>query len=250
MEASPGAELVRTLRDPDERFFFVHLQKTAGTSLYLRLVDRLAPELIYPNETDGPTIPSVISVEHLLARWAARREEIRIVTGHFPLCTAELLGERFTTFTILRDPVERTLSYLRHHRKEEPGAQDLTLEEIYEDPLRFDGLVHNHMVKMLSLDRTEMTDGALTHVEFTPERLQRAKDRLAGLDAVGLQERYEEFWIHIRRRYKWPLGRPAHANRTEPTDVPDSFRRRIADDNADDIALYEYARDELLADRS
>jgi hypothetical protein len=245
-EPSTASTPLETLIDPNQRFFFVHLQKTAGTSLYLRLIDRLATPLVYPNETDGPVIPSVISIDHLLARWAARRDEIRIVTGHFPLCTAELLGETFTTFTILREPVERTLSYLRHHRQETPEDQHKSLEEIYDDPFRFEGLIHNHMVKMLSLDLGEMTDGSLTVVDFTPARLARAKERLASLDVVGLQERYADFWITIRRRYKWPLGRPGHANRTEPTDVPESFRRRIAADNADDVALYEYARDELL----
>jgi hypothetical protein len=238
--------LLQSLPDPDRRYFFVHLQKTAGTSLILRLRERLAPPLVYPNPSDGPVVDSVLSVDHLLARWEARHDEIRIVTGHFPLCTADLLGEGFTTLTVLRDPVERTLSYLRHHRRETPADADKSLEEIYDDPFRFDTLIHNHMVKMLSLEVGEMTDGALTHVEFTPERLARAKERLAAVDIVGLQERYPEFWIHVRRAFKWPLGRPAHANRTQATEVPESFRRRIAADNADDIALYEYARDELL----
>lgn len=239
-----------SLSPPNPRFFFVHLQKTAGTSLYLRLRDRIAPPLIYPNATDGPVIPSVISIDHLLTRWAERRDEIRILTGHFPLCTADLLGEPFTAFTVLREPVERTLSYLRHHRKETPEDAEKSLEEIYDDPFRFEGLIHNHMVKMLSLDVNEMTDGSLTVVDFPPERLARAKERLATLDVVGLQEEYRDFWITVRRRYKWPLGAPGHANRTEPTEVPASFRRRIADDNAHDVALYEYARDELIPARS
>ncbi len=56
----------------------------------------------------------------LLERWKARRDEIRVVTGHFPLCVTELLDADFATFTVLRDPVERTLSYLRHHRDTTP----------------------------------------------------------------------------------------------------------------------------------
>src|SRR5262245_50870550 len=168
---SAGGEptpLLQSLPDPDRRYFFVHLQKTAGTSLILRLRERLAPPLVYPDPTDGPVVDSVLSVDHLLARWEARREQIRIVTGHFPLCTTQLLGGSFTTLTVLRDPVERTLSYLRHHRRETPADEHKSLEEIYEDPFRFDTLIHNHMVKMLSLEVGEMTDGALTQVEFTP----------------------------------------------------------------------------------
>ena len=81
--------------------------------------------------------------------------------------------------TVLRHPLERTVSYLRDHRRRTPADADLTLEEVYDDDLRFHGLIHNHMTKMLSLTPEEMDEGVLTRVEFTPERLERAKERLA-----------------------------------------------------------------------
>ena len=96
-------------------------------------------------------------------------------------------GRGFTTLTVLRQPLERTVSYLRHHRRRTPEDAELTLEEVYDDDLRFHGLIHNHMTKMLSLTPEEMNEGVLTRVEFTPERLERAKERLAGVDVVGLQ---------------------------------------------------------------
>ena len=225
----------------DERFFFVHLQKTAGTSLLRRMKRHFGLTAIYPNDSDGDPIARVISVDHLIDRWNARKEELRLIAGHFPLCTTERLGGGFTTITILREPVERTLSYLRHHRTLD--EDDRTLEDIYQDPLRFHGLAHNHMVKMFSLTSDEMTDGALTRVDFTPDRLERAKERLAGVDVVGLQDHFEEFCDKLTRRFGWDLGEPAHVNRTEPMAVSDDFRKRIAHDNAMDVELYEFARD-------
>ena len=73
--------------------------------------------------------------------------------GPFPLLHApKLLGAPTAQrLTVLQEPVERTLSYLRHHRETTPKDRSKKLEEIYEDPLRFHGLIHNHMVKMLSL---------------------------------------------------------------------------------------------------
>ena len=156
------------------RYFFVHLQKTAGTSFSRQMKDHFGRPAIYPSDDDGDPIARVIDVDHLVERWRARRDEIVVVTGHYPLCTTELLDADFVTFTILRHPVERTLSYLRHHRKVTPDDQDLTLEEVYDDPERFHGLVHNHMVKMFSLTTDEMTNGALTVVDFTPGRGARA----------------------------------------------------------------------------
>ena len=158
-----------------ERFFFVHVQKTAGTTLYRRLQRQFGADAIYPNETDGDTVTAVIVPEHLVERWRVRDGAIRVVTGHFPLCTTELLDGEFATMTVLREPVARTLSYLRHHRKLTPQDRERSFEAIYDDPLRFHGLIHNHMVKMFSLTSDEMTDGVLTRVDFTEDRLERAK---------------------------------------------------------------------------
>ena len=57
-----------------------------------------------------------------------------MIAGHFPLCTIELLDAEFTTLTVLRHPVERTLSYLRHHRDTTPADSERSLEELYEQP--------------------------------------------------------------------------------------------------------------------
>jgi hypothetical protein len=222
-------------------YFFLHLQKTAGTALWKRLKHQYDESEIFPGPGDGAFPNSVLVVDNLVERWRLRGGEIKVVTGHFPLCTTELLGAQFTTLTIVRDPIERTLSALRHHREKTPADQDKSLEEIYEEPFRFE-LVHNHMVKMLSLTVDEMQDGALTHVEFTPERLARAKQRLAEIDAVGLQENFDDFCAQLTRRFGWNLGPPQFANRTQPVDVDAAFRNRIASDNADDIELYEFAR--------
>lgn len=242
------------------RFFFVHLLKTGGTTLFTRVggdpeieLDHEVPFAeaeIYPNATDGDvfTVAPQLSVEQLQKRWAERSGEIRIVMGHFPMCTAELLGVPFTTITVLREPVERTLSFLRHHKKLTPADRDLPLEAIYEDEFRYKGLIENHMVKMFSLGADEMTDGMLTRVDFTPEHLERAKANLASVDVLGLQDDFEAFCGDLESRYGWELGEPMFTNRTLPIEVPDSFRARIAADNALDVALWEYAQ-QLYDDR-
>ena len=226
--------------DDKRRFFFLHLQKTAGTALWRRLQGVFEESSVYPGPGDGQPPATVLSVSHLLERWRLRRDEIQIVTGHFPLCTIELLDAPFTTLTLLRDPLERTLSYLRHHREQTPSDHERSLEEIYADPVRFE-LLHNHMVKMLSLDSAEMTDGALTHIEFTADRLERAKHRLGEIDVVGFQERFEAFCAELTARFGWDLGPKIFMNRTAPAEVPDALRERIATDNALDIELYDFA---------
>jgi hypothetical protein len=254
------------MSEPPQRFFFVHLLKTGGTTLFTRVGGDPEIELehevpfpeaaIYPNATDGDvfTVAPQLSIDQLRVRWAERAEEIRIVMGHFPMCTIELLPQPephatpFTTLTVLREPVERTLSFLRHHRKLTPSDRNLPLETIYEDEFRYKGLIENHMVKMFSLTTDEMTDGMLTRVDFTRAHLERAKDQLSRVDVVGLQDQFEAFCAEIEARFGWELGEPMFTNRTLPVEVSDSFRRRIADDNALDMALWDYAQ-HLYADR-
>ena len=225
----------------EQRFFFAHLQKTAGTALWRRLKQEFTERQVYPGPGDGDPLQSVLSVAHLLERFAARQDEIRLVTGHFPLCTSELLGGAFTTLTVLRDPVERTLSALRdqHHRSTELAGAPL--DAIYDDPVRAP-LLRNHMVRMLSLTVEEMTDGALTPIEVTPHHLERAKERLSGVDVVGFQDDFDDFCAELTARFGWNLGPPLFMNRTAPVPVSDELRARIAGDNAADLELYEYAR--------
>jgi hypothetical protein len=228
----------------ERRFFFVHLQKTAGTSLMQRMRHAFGTQGVYPDRSDGPLPAAVLKPEHLVERFAARGDQIRVVTGHFPLCVSELLDGEFTTLTVLREPVERTLSFLRHRRKRAFDA-DASLEAIYDQPMWFEGLVHNHMVKMFALTTQTMTAGTRTPVRFEPHHLALAKERLATLDVVGVQERFDPFCDELVRRYGIDLGPPLFANRTDPIEVSDAFRDRIAEDNAYDVELYEFARDRL-----
>lgn len=232
------------------RFFFVHMRKTAGIALRQRLINHFGERAVYPTRgADGRNpFMLVLSIEHLRERLAARGEEVQVITGHFPCCTRELIGGRVTTLTLLGEPVERTLSYLRHHRENEEADRHKSLEQIYDDPFRFHAFAHNHMTKMLSLTRAKMTDGMLTKVEFTRDRLERAKEALAEIDAFGLQERFEDFCDELSARFGWRLGEPEIVNTSAPVEVTEAFRARIAEDNAFDIELYEFA-EELLATR-
>ncbi len=236
---------------PPERFFFVHMLKTAGTAMLMRLQEQFGPGAVYPDASDGDlaTVAPQMVTGQLLARWAVRGDDIRLIIGHLPLCTTELLDVPFTTLTALREPVARTLSFLQYHRVLVPADRDTPLEAIYDDPTRFSWLIHNHMTKMLSLTVDEMTDDMLTPVEFTPQRLERAKQNLAGVAAVGTQEQFEGFCAALDARFGWQVyrGGPRYPGAGRPP-ISESFRRRIAEDNAMDAELYDYAC-ELIATR-
>jgi hypothetical protein len=230
------------VNDARRRFFFVHLQKTAGTALFRRLRHHFGTRAVYPLPEEQGTPEVVLDVGLLQRRLVELGDGIEVVTGHFPLCATEVLPGPFATFTILRDPVERTLSFLRHQREVDQRFAQASLEEVYAHPVSTGGLVTNHMVKMLAMSPSEMTDGALSQLVVDDDRLAVARRNLAErIDVMGLQEHFDEFCADLETSFGWDLGPPVFMNRTTPADAPDGLREQIRADNDHDVRLYAYA---------
>lgn len=227
-----------------ERFFFCHLQKTGGTSLQMGLRRQFGPNAVYPLPEHRKDVRSQIDVDFLRAVFEEKGDQIRVVTGHFPLCTTELLGGPFTSFTVLREPVDRTLSFLRHQERLEPRWAGVPFEEAYGHPQTLHGLIENHMVKMLGLTAAEMTRGALTMTEFDEGHLERAKAALQRMAVVGLQSDLAGFYRSLETQFGWNnLGQVLRVNSTEAGSASDAFVARIRRDNALDVRLYDHAVD-------
>lgn len=230
-------------------WFFVHLQKTGGTSLLFRLLRRFREEEIYPTASrvaDDPERPQ-LSVTALQREWSRRSEEIRVIAGHFPFATMEILGGNFTSFTILRDPVARTVSNLREQAVANPRMAGLPLEEVYR---RVTPFTRNHMMRMLASTAEEVLETErigrwplFLWLDPTEERRARAEANLARIDVVGFTEDLEAFCADLERRFGWDLGDPLHTNTSPPLAIPDGLLDRIREDNAADLALYRFARE-------
>lgn len=203
------------------------------------------PDEICPSETikkqDGPF--AILSLEKLKTYLANGGTDIRLVSGHFPYCTQEIMGAKVRTFTILREPIERTLSFLRHTKKLTPDLKDASLEDIYNDEIRFHGLIHNHMVKMFSIPYSPGFDTIMEHIEFTPQHLETAKTNLKKTNVVGLQDDYGRFCKALESKFDWDLGHVKHINATpKQQDAPPRLLKRIRQDNALDIQFYKFAQ--------
>ncbi len=250
--------------------------KTAGTTLALDLHGDFAPEVVYPGAPDRSSADDVepyISVAHVL-RAGVDRPEIRLYTGHFAACVCGLMPTRPRSLTLLRDPVERTISVLKHFKSRFERYDALTLEQIYDDEFVFEYFVHDHQTKLFSAtpaDGIETFVSRLTHAENVARhrglaavdatatltadagRLEAAQATLAKVDVVGVTERYADFVEDLRSRFGWwPSGAhaDARANVSEAEwPASSALRGRIAGDNRHDMDLYDYARD-LIEGRS
>jgi hypothetical protein len=228
----------------DQRFFFIHVMKTAGGTLRRHILANFEREQVYPWELiDADMLVANTSLEYLTGLPASRRAQIRVFTGHFPFMAGELLGGGLTTITILRDPVERTLSFLRQRKRDDDMRRSLSLEEIYEDPGLFRSLIKNHQAKLFALTVDDQPRSFGDDIDVDTGRLEVAKRNLERVDVIGIQERFDELLAELERRFGWRRGHVANRNvhRGTREAAPPSFRRRIAEDNSADMEFFEYA---------
>ena len=233
--------------------FVVHVPKTAGTAFYFYMRQNIPAAYIYPGAKDPPE--TRLDLEALRAI-GARRPRLRAYLGHFPAFAAETVGAT-RTVTLLRDPVERVISMLKMRQRPAnpptgnvlPRTPHMTLEEIYADP-DMRPWVDNVQTRLFAMEATDRPRSFLDPLPLDAARLDAAKERLASIDVLGVQED----WLGLVRRaeaaFGWnPVSGHPRAFVSDEVVVPDGLRERIADDMRWDRELYDFAR-RLIADRS
>ncbi len=236
---------------PSLQFFFIHIMKTAGTTFVGHLEKQFKVDEIYPSARIDRRFPKdsepKLSIPFLLALPPERHAEIRVYAGHLPYVACELLGRDLTTCTLLRDPVDRTISHLKQFKRLDERYHRLSLEGIYEDPYVFRHFLDNHQTKIFALKAADNARAILRPISIDAERLALAKANLAKVDVVGLTEDYDGFVTELKRRFGWWPGAGPNLDRrrlvsSEPWEASPALRRRIAEDNAYDIEFYAYAK--------
>lgn len=145
----------------DSKFFFIHVMKTGGTSFAdiiaanFRSSDRYPDACVTPNSDIFARIEAYLYVPGLVSKVNGLRGQLRVVSGHVPYAVRSLFHDSFVAMTLLRDPVERTLSYLTHCRRYHIEHQNLSLEEIYDDKWFHASFIQNYQTKIFSMSAEE-----------------------------------------------------------------------------------------------
>jgi tetrahydromethanopterin S-methyltransferase subunit G len=246
--------------------YHVHVMKTGGTSLagMLPFAPYPTPELLRtrPHEKFAPEI--------LLAMAPEERDQFFFVSTHMAAWVAEDLFPHYLSVTVLRDPVERTISHLKQIA-ELPGTP-VDLEEIYEDPMWHSRLV-NYQVQVFAASRAEHLAQEPDRRAYDPSRhpdpertrvraevraafataigipklidersYAEAAARLDRVDEVGVTERLGELVDRLGARLGLELGplRRQRVSKLGPA-VSAALRESIEDENEWDRTLYERA---------
>ena len=175
---------------------------------------------------------------------AIRREDVKLITGHFSFGLHEHLQRPSSYVTLLRHPVDR-VSSLYYHVLKHPDYSDfhryvvsneITLEEFVS------GLTckeaDNGQVRRIS-GRDPEFGGCST------EMLEEAKANLRNYFAlVGVTERFNETLVLLSRTLGWQLAPyvPQQVNPTRPSrdSLPAKVKEVIMRHNDLDLDLYHY----------
>lgn len=133
--------------------------KTGGTSFAEVLADNFTESERYPDPREKLTffenVESYIHVPVFLKNVNKNSDSLRMVSAHLPYATRSLLQKKYVVLTVLRDPVERTISYLKHCRRYHIEHKDVALEAIYDDPWFRATFIQNYQTKIFSMTPEE-----------------------------------------------------------------------------------------------
>ncbi|MBI4259639.1 MAG: sulfotransferase family 2 domain-containing protein [Actinobacteria bacterium] len=249
------------VRASHDALIFLHVPKTAGSTLYQVFGRQFRRSQIFVPRGGGglgktaylrhvvvgdmePIVQHGLDrnrreVERLRALSPESATRIRVLLGHFWFGIHEALPGTATYVTMLRDPVDRVLS-LYQHRRTRHGLRSTIEEYLAEDR---DVQMRNGQVRRFVGSASE-----LFHVDVTDEMLATA---LGNLDrhfpVVGLTERFDESLVLMARRFGWPVRRLRYF----PVNVGSGRPRReslsaealalIEERNRHDLELYRHA---------
>ncbi len=225
----------------NETVIFLHIPKTAGTTLH-RIIDRQ-----YRQEERHFIDRHDVGIEEFKSLSRARRAEIRMLRGHIPFGLHEYIPGPATYFTMLREPVERVISYYyfvrrdrRHYLHDYANARGTTLQRYVESRVSLQ--TDNFQTRIVSGIWTQVGFG-----ECSEATLALAKRNLAEHFAVvGLTKRFDETLMLLKRRFAWRNVFYKRHNVTQGRPRQESLSAEtlavLREHNQLDLELYAYAQ--------
>jgi hypothetical protein len=227
----------------------IHIPRTAGTTLAMILRHHYRGG----GFTGGGNVFARGDAIESRLRKAGTKERIRAIAGHLTYGLRGALPEGARFVTILRDPVERTLSHYHVLPRSRPDRKQTGLVPPWLPPPRQGQSLAEALDEGYVLDnlQTRMLCGLVSPFDELPaDALERAKANVRdGIEFVGTTERFDELLALLNLALGWPTmpyGR-SRAYGRRPEELPADVRRLVEERNELDRELHLFA-DELLTE--
>lgn len=212
-----------------ELLIYVHIPKTAGTTLTHIIYDNYKKTVLYDAETHGVLPDGVLAVRHDL-------ETADALAGHMWFGAHRYLPRPCTYMTMLRDPVEQVISWF-YFRYRNPTYKRY--------PKGFDDYLQDCAFELEHSDvQTRFVCGQ--HPATLERAIRNVNEHFA---VVGIAEQFADSARLMKQTFGWKVAshRPENINHARPlvSELSNQTLRLIQSNNAQDIALYRYAQQRL-----
>lgn len=230
----------KLLKNPlreDEQLYFIHVPKCAGTSFFNAVDEHFVLDEICPVHNNIHQFKNYLSDKQL--------QNYKFIRGHLPYdLVVPRLQQTPRILTFLREPVVRFISNIEMRQRVHdehvglyPRMKHMTLEQVLAD---------HELVKVFANRATRLI-GGITHQKKTGSpipNLERAKERLAAFDFVGIVEYFQESLEQFAYIYDFPAIPSQHEmnispNREKRQKIHPSILERVAEIEYADLELYQ-----------
>lgn len=223
---------------------FVHIGKTAGTTLSVILIRQYAEKNIFAiDKSKGITLETFKTLPD------EKKLQISLLRGHILFGLHGFLPQPTTYITMLRDPVKRVVSLYYHILREKThylheavSSQKMTLEEYAVSGLAPE-LDNFQLRALVGYKSTQIPVG-----ECDRTLLAQAKENVKNhFSVVGITERFDDSLLLMKERLGWaklPTYKSMNVATNKPKrerEIPESTVRLIQEYNALDCELYDWA---------
>jgi hypothetical protein len=180
-----------------ERWLFIHIMKTAGTS-FRSLIESDLGGTVYPTRAELRQQRNewYLPAPELLEQVADGRIDLagrRVLCGHYASRLADALPGRWRSVIFLRDPVKRALSMIAHRHKMSQNRflrfRGPRIADYLKDDAFIGRQITNYQTKVLAMDAL---DDVNRPYEVDDAAFERAREALFATDVVGLAEHFSE----------------------------------------------------------
>ena len=227
-----------TDRDPDPFYLFLHIPKTAGTTLRSIIDQNLEPEnvITYYNQNSRQLLDNLDA--HLTVH-----PNFRAIIGHFKFGLHQIIERPATYITFLRHPVARTISQYKEHfvnQRQRLLDSDGNLLSLAESVKNKPSLYANYQTGYLVDDKElDLADSA--SAELALNNLETY------FSVVGLVEYFDQSISLMSNKLHWQVDEIQHLNVKDlEVDVSPDLIEEIETINRSDLIIYETIKSKLL----
>ena len=225
---------------------FLHIPKTAGSTLHHILQRQYRPSQIYHIGSESD------SILRFQQQSEVERARIRLLMGHFEMGIDAYLPQTAVYFTMLRHPLARAISYFDHINRD---GNHYCHKLVRDNKMDLYSFIQSKADVMMDNGQTRMLAAQLYTVPFGASdegMLETAKENIRQHFAVvGLTEKFDKSLLLMQQQFNWKHLYYARRNKrpavaTAP--LPQESVNAILEINQLDLHLYAYA-DALLTEK-